>query len=233
MSKTLVVMGNGPSLKDLNWDLIKDFDTFGLNSAYRAYDRLDWYPTYHGCFDYVVTECHRQNFVKLINTGKIKQHFYIRNISNASNFTHINLQPWKTTNKINKSIDDFNSFRDNGNSGTNACSVGMCLGYTNIILLGVDCNYVEHVEGSTEDGRGGLKMFKTPEQNPNYWFDDYQQEGDRYNVPRGQVFHKPAWNDFAVLAKENNINMVNCSPISTLECFEKITLSEAIQKYKA
>ena len=104
MGKTLIVMGNGPSLKDLNWDLIKDFDTFGLNSAYRAYERLDWYPTYHGCFDYIVTECHRQNFVKLINTGKIKQHFYIRNISNASNFTHINLQPWKTTDKINKSI---------------------------------------------------------------------------------------------------------------------------------
>ena len=85
MGKTLIVMGNGPSLKELNWDLIKDFDTFGLNSAYRAYERLDWYPTYHGCFDYIVTECHRQNFVKLINTGKIKQHFYIRNISNASN----------------------------------------------------------------------------------------------------------------------------------------------------
>ncbi len=231
MNKTLIVMGNGPSLKDLDWDLFKGVDTFGLNAAYRVYEKMNWYPTYHGCFDYIVTDCHRQNFTSLINTGRIKNHFYIRNISNASNFTHINLKPWKTTHKINKSPDDFSSFRDNGNSGTNACSVGMCLGYKNIILVGVDCNYVEHVDGSAHDGQGGLKMFKTPETNPNYWFDDYQQEGDRYNVPRGEVFHKPAWNEFSQLAKDNGINVVNSSPISTLECFDKVSLEQAVAQY--
>ena len=56
---TIVVMGNGPSLKDVDFDMLNKVDTFGLNSAYRAYERMDWWPTYHGCFDYRVTECHR------------------------------------------------------------------------------------------------------------------------------------------------------------------------------
>jgi hypothetical protein len=43
---TIIVMGNGPSLADVDFKTLKGFDTFGLNSAYRAYDRLDWYPTY-------------------------------------------------------------------------------------------------------------------------------------------------------------------------------------------
>ena len=88
MNNTLVVMGNGPSLKDIDWNLLKECDTFGLNSAYRAYEKLNWYPTYHGCFDHVVTDCHENNFVNLINSGKVKRHFYIHPISNAENFTH-------------------------------------------------------------------------------------------------------------------------------------------------
>ncbi len=228
MNNTLVVMGNGPSLKDIDWDLLKECDTFGLNSAYRAYEKLNWYPTYHGCFDHLVTDCHENNFVNLINSGKVKRHFYIHPISNAENFTHINLQTYGSTNKVNKSVEDFKCFTDNGNSGANACSVGMCLGYKKIILIGVDCNYVEYVDGSAPHG-GGLQMTRTPDKNPNYWFDDYQQKGDKYNVPRGQTFHKPTWNHFSHLAKENNIEVINCSPISTLECFKKQSLEEAVK----
>ena len=41
-SKTIVVMRNGPSLKDVDFDMLEGFDTFGLNSAYRAYERMNW-----------------------------------------------------------------------------------------------------------------------------------------------------------------------------------------------
>lgn len=227
MKNILVVMGNGPSLKELNWSLLEGCDTFGLNGAYRMYEKLNWYPTYHGCFDKIVTDCHQENFTKLINTGKIKRHFYINNMSDKDNFTYINMQLYGSTKHVNKTPEDFNFFTDNGNSGANACSVGMCLGYKNIILVGVDCNYVEYVDGSAPF-RTGLQMLRTPKQNPNYWFDDYQQKGDKYNVPRGQEFHKPTWTNFAKIAKDNGIKVINCSPISTLECFDKLTLPEAM-----
>ena len=144
---TVVVMGNGPSLKDLDFDMLKGFDTFGLNSAYRAYERLDWWPKYHGCFDYVVTESHRENFVNLIENTPIERCFYITNISDNAAFQHVNLLQYGTTNKWNNSQEDFANFHDNGNSGANSCSVASCLGYKKVILLGVDCNYVEFVDG--------------------------------------------------------------------------------------
>jgi hypothetical protein len=222
-------MGNGPSLKDVDFSDLDGFDTFGLNSAYRAYERLDWWPTYHGCFDYRVTDNHRENFQKLINSGKIKKHFYIRNISDKENFQHVNLLPYGSTDKMNNSPQDFLNFHDNGNSGANACSVGVCLGYEKIILLGVDCNYVEFVDGSKEDGPGGLVMEKTPDKNPNYWFDDYQQKGDEYNIPAGLSFHMPTWNMLAYRAAHSGIEIVNCSPITNLNCFKKIDLKEALK----
>ena len=74
MSDTIIVMGNGPSLKDVDFSTLEGYDTFGLNAAYRAYYRMNWFPTYHGCFDYRVTDNHRESFSKLMETNKIKQH---------------------------------------------------------------------------------------------------------------------------------------------------------------
>ena len=39
--KTIVLMGNGPSLKDVDFSMLDGYDTFGLNSAYRAYHRRE------------------------------------------------------------------------------------------------------------------------------------------------------------------------------------------------
>tara|TARA_B100000900_G_scaffold414244_1_gene440366 strand:- start:1458 stop:2150 length:693 start_codon:yes stop_codon:yes gene_type:complete len=227
-SETIVIMGNGPSLKDVDFSMLDGIDTFGLNSAYRAYPRLDWWPTYHGCFDYRVTDNHQQSFIDLIDSGKFKKSFYIRNLSDKDNFQFVNMLPYGSTNKMNHSEDCFTQFHDNGNSGANACSAAVCMGYKKIILLGVDCNYVEFVDGSKKDGPG-LIMDKTPDKNPNYWFDDYQQKGDQYNIPDGIKFHMPTWNMFAYRAAHADIEVINCSPISNLKCFRKISLQDALK----
>tara|TARA_R100000808_G_C2150885_1_gene159774 strand:- start:242 stop:934 length:693 start_codon:yes stop_codon:yes gene_type:complete len=225
--KTLILMGNGPSLKDVDFDRLKEYDTFGLNSAYRAYERMNWYPTYHGCFDYRVTECHKENFINLIENSPIKKCFYIVPISEAEGIQYVNMKPYGTTNKWNSNENDYADFHDNGNSGANACSAAVCMGYKKIILLGVDCNYVEFIDGSKKDGPG-LIIDKTPDKNPNYWFDDYQQAGDKYNIPRGADFHLPTWNTFAYRAAHADIEIINCSPITTLRCFKRMTLKEAL-----
>ena len=70
-NKILFVMGNGPSLGEIMNDpkklsFIKKHDTFGLNAAYRAFKKYNFYPTYFGCFDYVVNESHKAAFEKLV-----------------------------------------------------------------------------------------------------------------------------------------------------------------------
>ena len=225
--KTLVLMGNGPSLKDIDFDMLTGVDTFGLNSAYRAYHRMNWWPTYHGCFDYRVTDNHKEEFLKLIKDSPIQKCFYIRDMCNNKAFQYVDLMPYGTSNRFNSSAEDFSNFHDNGNSGANASSAAVCMGYKKIILVGVDCNYVEFVDGCERDG-AGLKMEKTPDKNPNYWFDDYQQEGDEYNVPRGSDFHLPTWNMFAYRASHAGIEVINSSTKTTLRCFKRLPLSEAL-----
>ena len=107
---TIIIMGNGPSLGDVDFSVLDGYDTFGLNSAYRAYSRLDWWPTYHGCFDYRVTDNHKTNFIDLIESGKIKKHFYIRNISDKENFQFVNLLSYGSTDRMNNSPSNFSNF---------------------------------------------------------------------------------------------------------------------------
>lgn len=223
--KTLVVMGNGPSLADIDFELLSKFDTFGLNAAYRAYERLNWWPTYHGCFDYVVTKSHRYSFKNLVEgNNPIKKFFYLEQVSNSERMQKIDLIPFRTSDKWNSDVSDFQSFNDGGNSGVNACQVGVCLGYEKIILVGVDCNYVEHVEGVSVTPDGRLEVTENIQKNPNYWFDNYQQKGDRFNVPQETAFHFIPWNEFATKAHTKGIEVVNCSTKTKLNCFRRSSL---------
>mgnify|MGYP003144514056 CR=1 FL=1 len=36
---------------------------------------------------------------------------------------------------------------------------------------------------------------KTPELNPNYFFNDYQRKGDVYNIPNAETCHSVSWDD--------------------------------------
>ena len=100
--KTLVVMGNGPSLKDIDFELLGKFDCFGLNAAYRAYERLNWYPKYYGCFDYVVTKSHAENFKKLVESNSpIERFFYLQQVSDSPKVQKISLIPFGASSKWN------------------------------------------------------------------------------------------------------------------------------------
>lgn len=220
--KPLIVLCNGPSVKDLDFNLLKDQDVIAMNGIYRFCYENDWYPKYFGCFDYRVTDNHAEAYAKFIENSPIEKAFLLTRVTNSDKLTVL---------PLNGDIGDFSlkfeTFGYGGNTGANCCQVGMCLGYKKIILLGADCNYKEVVEGAKTEGVG-LVMDETPEKNPNYFFSDYQRKGDAYNFPQAEVFHRPAWSALSKFAKKNDIDIVNCSEVSTLDCFRKSNLSDEL-----
>lgn len=221
---TLVVMGNGPSLKKVDIDDLRYFDCFGLNMAHRIYDKISFYPKYFGCFDFKVTDCHQKSYQQLIDTMPISRFFFIRNYFKGNKFTFVKLD----RKKYNTFSKDTNIW-DLGNSGANSCHVGISLGYKEIILVGVDCSYVDFIP-ECKKHNGGLIISETPTTNINYWFDDYQQKGDIYNIPNADIFHQPGWELLSKLSKNNNIKITNCSEDTTLKCFNNSTINKILTK---
>lgn len=225
ITDTLVILGNGPSLKYVMGNpayraILKKYDTFGLNAAYRAYDELDFWPTYHGCLDMIVVESHLENYRNIL--PKLKMMFLLSEDhlgNDIVNFEHPNLtkirfdQRYRDSNE--KIISErFDQFRNWQNSGCNCVQIGLMLGYKRVVLLGMDANYKEVLNEAdvTRDDKyrwDHLQITKEVTSNDNYWFSGYQQVGDKYNIPNANKYHLPAWN--ALGLSDHKDKIVNCT----------------------
>ncbi len=244
-----VLMGNGPSLRDIDFALLKNHHTFGLNAAYRAYSRIGFYPKYFGCFDARVCSHHKPYFEELVLNSPIEKFFFINfdeqkkdiftdpRIFSHPKFQKINFITRTPEEKARKDIIalSFDPFYDMLTSGSNAIQCGILMGYRKFVLLGCDANYTEVVDGAKQESvKWKLVMEKTPRKNPNYWFDDYQVKGDVFNLPNLAGTQMPAWIRLADTIKylSLNVEIINCSPISKIEVFKKMPLNDALKYFE-
>ncbi len=68
-SQTLVVLGNGPSLRASESDRLRSYDAIGMNAAYRYWEEIGSYPQYYICLDKVVGVSHQGPIEKLIENS--------------------------------------------------------------------------------------------------------------------------------------------------------------------
>jgi hypothetical protein len=255
-SDTLIVLGNGPSLKKEYFDFIRnyDVDTFGLNAAYRFFKEINWYPTYFGCFDYSLTYSHKKSWNDMILDDKnsIEKYFlleipsnesHIRDIYSNQGLTYFNDKIQRHSRYVgrlhNQDGIHWPEFGTKKNklscTGVNAIRTGIELGYKNIIMIGHDANYKppKFFKDVSNEGKHVYKFNDLPKKNPNYFLDNYQQKGDVYCDP-GNVL--PVWSRFSELVKKYNslsgtkVNIYNCSKISEIKEFPKEDFHYLIEK---
>jgi hypothetical protein len=86
--------------------------------------------------------------------------------------------------------------------------------------MGVDCSYVERIPEAKEKATNVLELQATPSNNPNYFFDDYQQAGDEYHIPNPHPdLHLRAWLEVADVLDQYGLEVWNGSPNSHLKAF--------------
>ena len=238
-SKILFIMGNGPSLGEImnhkeRLQILKNNHTFGLNAAYRAYDKYNFYPTYFGCFDYVVNKSHKEAFEKLvlsnnpieqfffIGSGRGQQQLYKQEVYNHHKFKQFRFNH-VTIKDYNGISNSFEEYYNPGSSGANAVQIGILLGYKKIVLLGCDCNYVEKIDGVEhydENKKNRIVLTKDIDHNPNYWFNEYQQKGDKFNIPNSDQLQMGSWNNIYKYCP-SDVEIINCSMNSKIPFFVK------------
>lgn len=234
--KTLVIMGNGPSLGEImnNPELLRilrGYDTFGLNAAYRAYDRYDFYPTYFGSFDFRVCDSHAEAFSELVRgENPIKRFFFAKQsvfddqTKAHPRFQAINFKAApQGVSRQTKLSSSFGDFDDCGSSGTNAVQAGYLMGYRHFILLGVDCNYVEILDGVKDIDGIRYEVVDEIKSNPNYWFEGYQIKGDKFHKPNEKDIQLVSWAKLDTLLNNADGYISNCSLVSKLPMFDVLS----------
>jgi hypothetical protein len=227
-AQTLILLGNGPSLRGVDLRALAPHATLGMNAAYRYWREINWRPRYYACLDLVVGMSHRDAIAELIaetGAGAIRRFLLRENLIAAIgplarservlNFDALQLAfPVLRVMPIT--------------TGSHAALWAAAAGFRKIVLLGVDGKYVERIDGARP--RGGIELEIVEEKvNPNYFFDGYQQKGDRYNIPNPRPgLHLEAWEAAASVLREEDIEVVNGNPDSAVRFFPWVSPAELV-----
>jgi uncharacterized Rossmann fold enzyme len=179
--RKILIIGNGPSTKELNFNnLDKNIITIGMNSAYRYWYKIKWFPDIYVSLDHIVTESNYENIMELLKIDKIKI-FFLHDILLKKNK---HLRENKKIIFLSDLHYKYNMFNnDMLTTGAYSIRLAIFLGFYNIDFIGIDCNYINHIPGSKKLENHKLIISEDMNINQNYFFDDYQQKGDIYQVP--------------------------------------------------
>jgi hypothetical protein len=223
-NKKILIIGNGPSTKLLIkkglLNLPKYIDTMGLTLSFRYFELNNFNPNIYLCSDKKVVHFHKEYFKRLLSDNDIKTRFYF---------------PIKISNN--------HSLIDHAPSDYSAIKLALDLDYEQILLIGIDLNYIDLIHESriltkdefTKYGFDKLNLNvnndklliieKQPVHNPNYFYSWYQCKGDIYSLPNSKSHTD--WISKILKHKKYSYNkVINLSNISKLDLFKKGKLKD-------
>ncbi len=230
-----VIIGNGPSLREFDLKTnLRGYATFGMNAAYKYWDAIGWYPEYYSCLDPAVGMSHITPIKRMIKQAARLgiQKFLLRDcvIKKLGSL------------KAHPAVDNFDTMQGRSffktperliTTGSHTCAWAATLGYRDIILLGVDSRYVRKIKEAHPVDDLVLEIVEEPVDNPNYFFEGYQNKGDRYQIPTPQSgadesVHCLSWRHVCQNLKPIGVVIVNATPLSQLEVIPKVSFNDAI-----
>lgn len=221
------ILGNGPSLKTVNLNLLKDYFTFATNKIYLAFDSTDWRPTYYVCMDPAVIK-QSLDIYKTLEIPKFISLPGLRSI--GVNYIFQNTYLFRADYH-------FEFARCFGRFGTGhtvtyaAIQLAYCMGFKNVFLIGVDHRYKTY-EGDKYD------MNKSASENaPILKSDDIDHFHPDYF--KNHVFPKPnldaseiAYRISKFFFEADGRKIYDATHNGALTVFEKIDFSTALSMCK-
>jgi len=216
-----IILGNGPSIKELDFNLFDNYHVFGMNAAYRYWLEINWFPKYYSCLDIAVGRSHADEILDLINNAHeygiklfLLREELINQLKIKSNFSRV-----ISFDKIAKGLMALNT--PTITTGSHTAAWAAWLGYHDIYMMGVDNNYVEVVDGAKRVKGHLLQMAETPKENPNYFFNDYHRKGDQYFVPNpNRAIHLESWREVAACLRDTEVRLVNANLLSKVDAVD-------------
>jgi hypothetical protein len=236
--KTIYIIGNGPSLNQIDMKSLRNEYTFCFNRANIAYEQWGFHPSFYMCIDKVVLPDNVDELNKLIDDKKaqktvfffpdwIKQQIPLRN--NTIFFKE----------KISRDLNfcpEIDPLKVLVNVGATSIQIAVWLGFRKIVLLGCDCNYVEKpdnvkINKTATEKVGWTAYTSKTDQDPNHFMPNYFGKGKSYSIPNA-ASHLKGWEMVHEWITGNNyinediVTILNVSKESKITFFKKVSMDE-------
>ena len=209
---TCVIVGNGPSLKEIDFSLLKDRDVFITNYAFLNEELLG-YAKYLGVVNYLVAEqgAHQFNLLK----GVIKLFpYWLGYCINGGEDTFF----FTSMGRPEFSKDMFQNVSWRSTVSFFQMQIAYGLGYRQVLMIGFDHNYSQDVSAK----EGDILLCEKDDENhfdPRYFKGKRWQAADVDNMEAMYVLAKQAF-------EADNREIVNCTVGGKLELFKRGKLED-------
>mgnify|MGYP003676093020 FL=1 len=235
--KEIYVLGNGGSLKNFDFNFLKDKEFVGCCLAFRHWEKINIYPQHYVNVDSIVIKNNIKEIMKLIKEKKCKNYILCKSVLDYCpeiiEYSDKENSPVKFLQDLQSIALNPFSYLIDWCSGSVSVLWAYILNKDKINMLGFDCNYIECIPECIQLNDGTLKIIEDVKENPNYFIDNYQRIGDIYNIPNAQTVHRLSWfhiRNICILyniLQNKNIAVLNYNSSKVLEeFFETVELSK-------
>lgn len=223
--KRCFIVGNGPSLNDIDMTLLKDEITLGSNRAFLGFEKWGFAYNYWMVQDRILADQNADEFCERLPDEVVKfvpytilKHFNVAKLNNA---VPVHMDYTKQCSFSN----DPAALHEGFTVTVGLLQIAAIMGFEKIYMVGVDHNY-QIPDGNVNDDRkwsgAGLS---------NHFSEEYT------NHSNGQVWEMPdivkmtkAYDAAAKWAQENGIEILNATPNTKLESFPKVDFNSLFPK---
>jgi len=219
--KRVFIIGNGPSLNETPLYYLKDEYTLCVNRFNLMQERLNWNPTFYLVDDDLVLS----DMINEIKSMTIRsKHVFLPGV-------HLNGKIFKNkinNKKINWFFHTFGAFSQNmpyvSTGGTviySGLQILYHMGFSEIVMIGVDMNYKTHDTARTLKG---INIVSQADDDPNHFDPRYFGKNRKYHQPEDKVIQHIVQNlnNLSNNLTELNVRIINSGYNSKLECFKKV-----------
>lgn len=208
------IIGNGPSLNQMDLGLLNDYYTFGLNKIYLLFDRTGLKIDYHTCINRFVIEQSALQFKEMNCHSFLSYKYRDRRLKNMEKVYLLGDARSK-----NKFFTDITEGISQGNTVTYvAMQIAFFMGFKNVYLIGVDHSFKD--KGNPHK----VQVMKEDDQNH---FDPGYFKGHKWQLPDlagSEVSYLRAKEAF----DKNGRNIFDATVNGKLTVFPKIKFEEAL-----
>lgn len=186
MQKSLIIVCNGGSLKGFDWASIdrNKYDVMITSLSFRYFNKIKFNADLYINVDKVCLKMVENNLCSLIKRDSMVRVCISAEVCYTNDVIKTIKKRQHKVDLLENMIGDeklpFYQFK-HITTGASAILYGMTLGYKDIKIIGLDNDYVECIIESVDIGEGRRAITSEVKNNPNYFFDSYQREGDVYN----------------------------------------------------
>ena len=212
--ESCIIICNGPSLKKIEMNLLKDFDCFGMNRAYLAFEDWGFIPKYFVCINELVLEQFHEDIDK-IDTNKFLNHSKRKLFSSKnSNFLMLAFKD-RVVNNL--------SYRLSTSATVTFVSIQLAIimGYRRIGIVGLDHSF---------SGPGSPhETLNAETKDENHFLPNYFSGGIKWEYP-DLVRNEKGYELLRKYAESKDIEIFDCTNKGKSNAFNKINLNEFIFK---